>query len=236
MSDANIRYLVRRSADRGFFDHGWLKTYHTFSFAGYYDADFMGFRTLRVINEDTVAPGEGFGTHGHEDMEIITVVLAGAVAHKDSMGNEHILGANEIQSMSAGTGVHHSEYNPSQTEPVHFLQIWIMPDTQGVKPRYQEKKLPLTQNEWVLLVSPTGQDDSLLIQQDIKLYMLTLTATHTIERQLEAGRYAWLQVLEGEVTFAEQTLFAGDGAAFDAGTTLTLTAGEQAKLLFFDLN
>jgi len=229
-------YKIRRSSDRGFFDHGWLKTYHTFSFADYYDPQFMGFRSLRVINEDTVSPGKGFPTHGHDNMEIITILLNGELAHKDSLENEKIIHEHEIQAMSAGTGVHHSEYNPSNVNISHFLQIWIVPDEQGIKPRYQQRSLPQKENEWILLASKTGEENSLRVQQDVKLYILSLSAKHTIEKTLNSHRYGWLQIMSGNVKFNGELLDAGDGVQLDPGTKIELLAVNPAKILFFDLN
>ncbi len=238
MSVSNTKgYFIRRAKERGHLSHGWLDTFHTFSFADYHDPNYMGFRTLRVINEDTIAPGQGFGTHAHDNMEIITVMLKGEIAHKDSMGNEHIIHEHEIQAMSAGTGVRHSEYNPSKTNSSHLLQIWIIPDTKGIKPRYQEKKLPQKVNTWILLASKTGEQDSLPIQQDVKLYTLSLAPGSTIDRQLDANRYGWIQVMEGDLTLNDEQLHAGDGVALDQELRITLKAEQkEAKLLFFDLN
>lgn len=229
-------YQIRKSSDRKFYDHGWLKTYHTFSFADYYDPRHTGYRTLRVINEDTVSPGKGFGTHGHKNMEIITVVLEGAVAHKDSMGNEEMIRAGEIQVMSAGTGVNHSEYNPSSDKPVHLLQIWILPEKNGVPPSYSQRKLPQKPNQWILMASKNGDDDSLLINQDVNLFGLAMQAGGSVEKKLGANRYGWIQVIEGEVSMGADVLRAGDGVALPKGASFTLSAKKQAKILFFDLN
>jgi len=229
-------YVIRRGKERGFFDHGWLKTYHTFSFADYHDPDFMGFRSLRVINEDTVSPGKGFPTHAHNNMEILTVVLEGAIAHKDSMENERVVHEHEIQAMSAGTSVTHSEYNPSKSKKSHFLQIWITPDQKGIKPRYQQTNLPQKENEWVLLASKTGENGSLQVQQDVKVYMLTLTPGHEMKKDLDSDRYGWIQVIEGTIQFNKETLHPGDGVALDHGTAAAFSASRPAKILFFDLN
>lgn len=231
----NKHYQIRKSQDRGFFNHGWLKTYHTFSFADYHDPRFMGHRTLRVINEDTITPGQGFGTHSHKNMEIITVVLEGAVAHKDSLGNQETIQAGEIQVMSAGSGVHHSEFNPLSDKPTHLLQIWILPDKAGVTPRYQQRKLPEQPDEWVLMASKKGEQGSLLIHQDVNLYGLTIKAGSEMQRQLAPNRYGWLQVMEGEVRLGSDTLHPGDGVAIDQGSALQLKAITTAKILFFDL-
>lgn len=234
--DQSKTYLIRRGKDRGHFDHGWLNSYHTFSFGDYYDPDFMGFRTLRVINEDIIAPKEGFPLHPHKNMEIITVMLDGELAHKDSMENEKIIREHEIQVMSAGSGVTHSEYNPSATTKAHLLQIWITPDQKAIQPRYQQVSLPKKENDWILLTSKTGENGSLLIQQDAKIYMLTLTSPNEIKKTLGPQRYGWLQIIEGEVNFNAETLYAGDGVALNQGVTLTLSSKKTAKLLLFDLN
>ena len=230
-----MSYTIRRSTERKFFDHGWLKTYHTFSFASYYDPDFMGFRDLRVINEDRVEANNGFPPHSHKDMEILSIVLEGELAHQDSMGTEEILHANKIQFMSAGSGVTHSEYNPSKTNLVHFLQIWIIPDTKGIQPRYQEISIESKPNEWTLIGSKTGKGKSLLIQQDVEVYILTLDKGKTIEKQLSPHRYGWLQVINGTLMLDKDTLHAGDGVAFDANAHVKLTALTPSKIVFFDL-
>lgn len=229
-------YFIRRSKDRGFFDHGWLKTYHTFSFASYYDPNFMGFRSLRVINDDVIDAGRGFPTHHHDNMEIISILLKGELAHKDSMNNEEVIHENEIQVMSAGTGINHSEYNPSKTNPTHLLQIWIMPDQKSLTPSYGQRKLPQITNEWILLVSNSKEADALQINQDAKLYMATLDKDVKINKQLEANRYGWLQIIEGDVNLAGETLHTGDGVAISNGVNIELSAITKAKLLLFDLN
>lgn len=227
---------IRKSKDRGYFDHGWLKTYHTFSFGHYYDPKFMGFRTLRVINEDTVAPGQGFPTHSHSNMEIITVVIDGELAHRDSMNNEKIIREQEIQAMSAGIGVQHSEYNPSESKASHFLQIWIIPDTEGTSPRYHQTRLPEIKNEFTLLASKEGKDHSLKIQQDVNIYMLSLEAGTSLSKALGEDRYGWIQLISGTLDLNGERLEAGDGAKLNAGTAVTLKAVTPTKLLFFDLN
>lgn len=234
VGSAFMTYKVRKSEERKFFDHGWLKTRHTFSFANYYDPKFMGFRDLRVINEDTVAPGQGFPTHAHENMEIITVVLEGELAHKDSTGTESVIHANEVQAMSAGKGITHSEYNHSSSKPCHFLQIWIQPDTREAAPRYHpQTKLPTAPNQWTLLASKNGRDNSIPINQDVNLYAISLQSG---SESLPSSRYGWLQVIDGSIQFNDTTLSAGDGAAIDPKTTLTLKSLSPARLLFFDLN
>lgn len=229
-------FKIRKSTERGFFDHGWLQTYHTFSFGNYYDPHFMGFRHLRVINDDRIAPGKGFPLHSHEDMEIITILLEGELAHKDSMGNEEYIYENEIQEMSAGTGVSHSEYNPSDKKHTHLYQIWIQPEKKGIEPRYQQKKLPKKKDDWVLVASKTGESESLPIAQDVKVYVLNLSEKTQMERKLGPKRYGWLQVMEGEISFLGETLRVGDGVAIDQGTLVDFTAKKPSKILFFDLN
>ncbi len=228
---------LRKANERGHADHGWLDTCHTFSFAGYYDPAHMGFRSLRVINDDTIAGGGGFGTHPHRDMEIITYVLNGALEHKDSMGNGRIIRPGEVQYMAAGTGVAHSEFNPSPTEPVHLLQIWIQPDRQGVKPRYAEKSLARAKTGlWHLVTSKTGRDGSIAINQDADLFLTKLDAGDSVEHKLSAGRHAWVHVAEGEVKLNGRVLNAGDAAAVSEKERLKLTAGKPAQVLLFDLN
>lgn len=227
-------YKIRRSKDRKYFDHGWLKTYHTFSFGSYYDPQFMGFRDLRVINEDRVKPDSGFPTHSHSDMEIISIVLEGSLAHRDSMGNESIIPTNSVQVMSAGTGVTHSEYNPSR-ETVHFLQIWIVPDSMGVFPRYGETKLPTEHNQWVLIASKSGINSSLQIHQDVNLYTITIDKGYGVEIKILSHRYGWIQVIEGDIVMNEDILTSGDGAAIDNNTVLNIQAKTTSRLLFFDL-
>jgi len=225
---------VRKADERSHFDHGWLDTYHTFSFADYYDPDFMGFRALRVINEDRVKPGHGFGTHSHRDMEIVTYVLEGALAHRDSMGTGSVIRPGEVQRMSAGTGVLHSETNPSRDEGVHFLQIWILPERRGIEPGYEQKAFPPAEGQLRLVASHDGGDGSLTIHQDAKLFAGTVTDGKTITYELPKGRYAWLQVTRGTVELNGQTLHAGDGAAIEDERTLNLRG--NGEVLLFDLN
>ncbi len=228
---------VRRAEERGHANHGWLDTWHTFSFAGYYDPEHMGFRALRVINDDTVAPGTGFDTHPHRDMEIITYVLSGAVQHRDSMGNGRVIRPGEFQYMSAGTGVMHSEFNPSETKPGHFLQIWLLPRQKGLKPRYQEKSVARAGSGRLhLITSGAGRDNSIQINQDADLYVAKLQPGEKVTHKLAAERYAWVHVAEGEVQLNGQGLKAGDGAAVSAETELALEAGSKAQVLLFDLN
>ena len=228
---------LRKANDRGHADHGWLDTYHTFSFAGYHDPEHMGFRSLRVINDDTVAPGAGFGMHPHRDMEIITYVLRGALAHKDSMGNGSTIRPGEFQYMAAGTGVQHSEFNPSERDDVHLLQIWIQPDRKGTKPRYAEKALTLAAaGQLHLVASKAGRDGSIAINQDADLFLAKLNAGDAVEHRLAPQRHAWVHVAEGEVNLNGQVLKAGDAAALSNETAVSLKAAQPAQVLLFDLN
>ena len=228
---------VRRAEQRGHANHGWLDTWHTFSFAGYYDPEHMGFRTLRVINDDTVAPGAGFGTHPHRDMEIITYVLSGALQHKDSMGNGCIIRPGEFQYMAAGTGITHSEFNPDRSQPGHFLQIWIVPERQGLKPRYAEKAMADAKTGRLHLVaSPSGRDGSMAINQEADLYLARLKAGEKVEHTLAPGRHAWVHVAEGEARVNGKALKAGDGAALSDESRLELAGERNAQVLLFSLN
>jgi len=232
------KIVVRPSAQRGPADFGWLKSRHSFSFGSYYDPAQMGFRSLRVINEDRVAPGTGFDTHGHRDMEIISYVLDGAIEHKDSMGNGEVLRAGEVQAMSAGTGILHSEFNPSGDDPVHFLQIWLMPDRSGHTPRYAQRAFgrEAKLNRLALVVSPDGADGSVEIHQDARLYASILEAGKTAELTLRAGRHAWVQVARGSVEVDGTTLKEGDGAAVSQATALKLKGlADESEVLVFDL-
>lgn len=226
---------IRRADERGHADHGWLNTYHTFSFADYHDPDFMGFRSLRVINEDRVKPGAGFGTHAHRDMEIISYVLEGTLAHRDSMGTGSLIKPGEVQRMSAGTGVMHSEMNPSPEEGVHFLQIWILPERRGIQPGYEQKKFGDEERRGALrlVASRDGRDGSVTIHQDAALYNAIVDGT-AVRHEFAQGRYGWLQVVRGEVTLNGQTLNAGDGAAI-ANEQSVAIAG-HGEVLLFDLN
>ncbi len=228
---------LRRASERGHFDHGWLDTSHTFSFADYYDPKFMGFRVLRVINEDYVAPGRGFGTHAHRDMEIVTYVLEGELGHKDSTGSGGVIRPGDVQRMSAGTGVTHSEMNASKTERVHFLQIWIIPDKQGHSPSYEQKAFSEDERRGVLRViaSPDGRDGSVTIHQDATIAASLLAPGQRVEHTLGADRYAWVQVARGSVELAGETLEAGDGAAIRGAGTLAITGASDAEVLVFDL-
>lgn len=227
---------IRRAAERGHADHGWLDTYHTFSFADYYDPDFMGFRALRVINEDRVAAGRGFGTHGHRDMEIISYVLDGALAHRDSMGTDGIIRPGDVQRMSAGTGVMHSEMNGSKEERTHFLQIWILPERNGIEPSYEQKNFADEdrRGQLRLVASRDARDGSVKIHQDVQLYT-TLLDGQSVSHDFQSGRYGWVQVARGEAEVNGQTLQAGDGAAISGEDRVTIT-GKAAEVLLFDLN
>jgi redox-sensitive bicupin YhaK (pirin superfamily) len=228
---------VRKSEERGHFDHGWLNTYHTFSFDQYYDPEHMGFHALRVINEDRVEPKRGFPTHGHRDMEIITYVLEGALEHKDSMGNGSIIRPGEVQRMSAGTGVTHSEYNHSAEHPVHFLQIWILPERRGIQPGYEQKQFPPEegQGRLRLIASGDGRDGSVTIHQGANVYAGVLAAAGEIAYHAPAGRATWLQVARGAIQVNGQLLRHGDGAAVTDEQTLRIVGSEQSEFLLFDL-
>jgi len=231
-------FTIRHSNERGHANHGWLDTYHTFSFADYYDPAHMGFRMLRVINEDTVQPGMGFGTHPHRDMEILTYVLEGRLAHKDSMGNGREIGPGQLQTMSAGTGIQHSEFNASHAEPVHFLQIWIQPNKRGLTPRYAEWNPPVEAALQVktLLASPEGREGSAEIAQDAYLYLVRLKKGEMLTHTLEPSRAAWVQVMRGSFHLDGCTLVKGDGTAIEDETSVQLRAAEDgAEALLFDL-
>ena len=228
---------IRRSAERGGGDFGWLKTQHSFSFDTYHDPRFMGFRSLRVINEDWVQAGHGFPMHPHRDMEIITYVLDGALEHKDSMGNGSIIRPGDGQRMSAGTGVRHSEANASKADAAHLLQIWILPDRRGHEPGYEQKAFPEAEKRGKLrlIASPDGQDGSVTIHQDARLYVSLLQAGQEVKHELGEGRYAWLQVAKGAVELNGHSLNQGDGAAISDEQRLTVKGTEDAEVLLFDL-
>jgi quercetin 2,3-dioxygenase len=229
---------LRKSSERGHFDHGWLKTYHTFSFADYYDPQHVHFRSLRVINEDTVQPGGGFPTHPHRDMEIITYVLAGALEHRDSMGNGSIIRPGEIQKMSAGTGIFHSEFNPSDSEPVHLLQIWILPDQKGLTPAYEQIQFDraAVHGTLHLIGAPGGGNGKVSIHQDVRLLAGFPKSNQTLEYALDKNRHAWLQLVRGELSLNGQALRAGDGAAISEETKLSFAASTDSEFLLFDLS
>jgi redox-sensitive bicupin YhaK (pirin superfamily) len=228
---------LRKANDRGHAAHGWLDTYHTFSFADYHDPKWMGYRSLRVINDDLVMPRMGFGKHPHRDMEIITYILSGSLAHEDSMGNGRVITAGEFQYMAAGTGILHSEQNPSPTEAVHLLQVWIMPDAKSVKPRYAEKSMKdAATGKLHLVTSKTGREHSMAIHQDADLWLAKLDSDQSVTHSLASGRHAWVHVAEGEVTLNGQTLTGGDAVAVTGESALELTGTKAAQVLVFDLN
>ncbi|MGH7724940.1 MAG: pirin family protein [Candidatus Eiseniibacteriota bacterium] len=228
---------LRKAGERGHADHGWLDTRHAFSFSDYYDPEHMGFRTLRVINEDRVRGGAGFPPHGHRDMEILSYVLEGGLEHRDSTGTGSVIRPGEVQRMSAGTGVTHSEANASRTEEVHFLQIWIVPEVRGGKPGYEQKAFPLDERRGRLrlVASRDGSDGSLTIRQDAKLYATVLGGGERVTHELAPGRAAWLQVARGSVTLNGQSLAQGDGAAIEDESALRIEATTPAEILLFDL-
>ncbi len=230
---------IRRSQERGLADHGWLKSFHTFSFADYQDPSHMGFGPLRVINEDRVQPGQGFGTHGHRDMEIISYVLEGGLAHKDSMGNGSVIRPGDVQRMSAGTGVRHSEYNASDRDPVHFLQIWIEPDEQGVKPSYEEKHFDEAskRGRLRLIASRDGREGSVRIHQDANLYAALVDGAEVIKLEPAAGRRVYVHLVRGEAEVNGQPLRAGDAVKLSgADNKVRIEKGRNAEVLVFDLN
>ena len=228
---------IRKAEERGHFDHGWLDTRHTFSFADYHDAKFMGFRALRVINEDRVQPGQGFGTHPHRDMEIISYVLEGALAHQDSMGNGSAIRPGDVQRMTAGTGVLHSEFNHSKDRVVHFLQIWILPARPGLAPSYEQKTFSPEEKRGRLrlVASPDGRDGSVVIHQDARLHVTLLGPDEEVSLPLAAGRHAWVQVARGEVDLNGERLRVGDGAAVSDEKAVALRGRHDAEVLVFDL-
>lgn len=227
---------IRKAAERGHFDFGWLDTYHTFSFGDYYDPEFMGFRSLRVINEDRVAPRTGFPTHGHRDMEIITYILEGALEHRDSIGNGSVIRPGEVQRMTAGTGVTHSEANSSE-DPVHLLQIWILPNARGLKPGYEQKTFTDDEkrDRLRLVASADGRDGSVTINQDASIYASVLAAGREVIHQLAPNRNAWVQVARGRIEINGNDLNQSDGAAISGETAIAIAASEPAELLLFDL-
>jgi len=227
----------RRASERGHAQHGWLDSFHSFSFADYYDPAHMGFGPLRVINEDRVQPGMGFGTHGHRDMEIISYVLEGELSHKDNMGNGSIIVPGDVQRMSAGRGVLHSEFNPSSDRPVHFLQIWIEPDAKGVRPSYEQKRVDATakRGRLALIASPDGRDGSVTIHQDARLYATLVNGDENVEYDIPAGRRGYVHVARGRVALNGDVLDAGDAAKLAGPAHITLAQGEDAEVLLFDL-
>ena len=228
---------IRKAEERGHANHGWLNSYHSFSFANYYDPQQMGFKTLRVINEDRVQASQGFGAHSHRDMEIISYVLEGALEHKDSMGTSSIIRPGEVQIMSAGTGVTHSEYNHSKTDSVHFLQIWILPNQTGLEPRYEQKMYSTEEKHGNLrlIASQDGRDGSVTIHQDASIYATLLDTGQQVDYQIRPNRHAWLQVLKGDISLNGNLLVAGDGAAISDENQIVIDAKDNTELLLFDL-
>jgi hypothetical protein len=228
---------LRSSGARGHIDFGWLDTHHTFSFGDYFDPEHEHFRALRVLNEDRVQPGKGFGTHGHRDMEILTWVLSGALEHQDSLGTHGVIRPGEAQVMSAGTGIRHSEFNASATEPVHFLQIWILPGRQGLAPRYDQVAFPEVElrNRLRLIASPDGLEGSVKVFQDLKVFAARLDAGREVQASIPAGRGGFLQVAAGSVSLNGRSMNAGDGARIEGELAITVAAGSPAEVLFFDL-
>jgi quercetin 2,3-dioxygenase len=228
---------IRRSKQRGHFDHGWLNTYHTFSFDQYHDPRYMGFRSLRVINEDFVAPGRGFPTHGHRDMEIVTYILEGALKHADSMGNGSIIRPGDLQRMTAGTGVRHSEQNASLQKRVHLLQIWILPNAESLTPGYEQKAFSDDERrgQLRLIASNDGRDDSVRLNQDVSLFASILPEGEQVERAMDATRYGWIQVARGSVEVNGEQAAQGDGVVIVGESNLTIKANESAEVLLFDL-
>jgi quercetin 2,3-dioxygenase len=237
MTKERTMVRLRRSTDRGHYDHGWLRTYHTFSFNRYYDPRHMGFRSLRVMNEDWIEPGQGFGMHGHENMEIVTYVLDGALAHADSLGTGEVLHAGELQRMTAGTGIRHSEFNASGALAVHLYQIWLIPDRAGLEPSYEQRRFPEHQrrNRLRLVASPGGEDGSLTIRQDVCVFLGLIDEGRELSHELSAGRHAWLQALRGTVDLNGVALSAGDGAAVSGEKRLKIESRGGSEVLLFDL-
>ena len=228
---------IRKAEDRGHANHGWLDSYHTFSFANYYDPNHMEFRALRVINEDRVSPGAGFGTHGHRDMEILTYVLEGALEHKDSIGTGSVIKPGDVQRMSAGTGIQHSEFNHSKTDSVHFLQIWLLPEKKGLPASYEQREFGLAQNpgKMHLVAARDRREGAITVHQDVDLYAAVLEPNQRVSYTLQAQRYAWVQVARGEITLNGLPLDKGDGAAISDETDIVIEARTDAEILLFDL-
>lgn len=227
--------IIRKDNQRGHSQIDWLNSFHTFSFGEYFDSNFMGFGNLRVINEDTVQPAQGFGRHPHKNMEIISYVIQGALEHKDSLGTGSVIRPGEIQRMSAGTGVTHSEFNHSKTDPLHFLQIWIIPKDQNISPSYEQKTIPAIKNQWVLIGSSEGSADAIKIHQDVELYSAQCSANHSLEYIFKNDRIGWLQVVNGKITLNNELLTTGDGAAIQNEKKLKINCIEDAEFLFFDM-
>jgi hypothetical protein len=233
----SARIIIRRHDERGHFNHGWLDTFHTFSFGDYHDARHMGFRALRVINEDWVQPGTGFGMHGHRDMEIITYVLEGELEHRDSMGHGSILRAGDLQHMTAGTGIRHSEFNPSSDEPLRLYQIWLLPEKKGLTPGYAERRARQGDQGggFGLVASRDGRDSSLIVHQDVDIFLASLNAAQGVFCELKRTRQAWLQVVRGHVELNGQRLTDGDGAAISEAAGLSVKGLTDSEIMLFDL-
>ncbi|MGK7875277.1 MAG: pirin family protein [Xenococcaceae cyanobacterium] len=228
---------IRKAKDRGAANLGWLNTHHTFSFANYYDPEYLGFRSLRVINEDRVSPGAGFGTHGHRNMEIITYVLEGALEHKDSIGNGSVIQPGEVQRMSAGTGILHSEFNHSKTDPVHFLQIWVLPERKGLPPSYEQHNFEVakTSGKLRLIAAPDGRDGAVSVHQNMDLYAGVLESGDRLSHSLQPQHHVWVQVARGAITLNGLPLNTSDGAAITDETDIVIEARKDAEILLFDL-
>lgn len=237
MSTNTANYIIHPAQNRGHSQTNWLNSYHTFSFSHFYDPQRIGFRSLRVINDDRIAASAGFPTHGHKDMEILTYVLSGAVQHQDSLGTGSIIRPGEAQIMSAGTGISHSEFNPSSTEELHLLQIWILPDTQGLKPRYEQKEFSIIdkQGKLQLIAAKDGRDGAITIHQDVNLYSSLVTSSDKIQYHLASDRHAWLQVAQGTINFNNHQLIAGDGVQISGSETIEITSDSNGEILLFDL-
>jgi quercetin 2,3-dioxygenase len=237
MTQNTVTHLIHDRNSRGTTKIGWLESYHTFSFGNFYDPDRMGFRTLRVINDDRVIPGAGFSTHGHRDMEILTYVLEGALEHKDSMGNGAVIRPGEAQIMSAGTGITHSEFNASKTEPVHLLQIWILPNRTGIEPRYEQKAFSIEEKRGKLrlIAAKDGRDGAITIHQDVDLYTSVLEPGDIVNYHVQPNRYGWLQIAQGVATLNGEELRAGDGVQINGEEQLQISTNIGAEILLFDL-
>lgn len=227
---------VRRSAERGYFDYGWLQTYHTFSFDNYYDAHYMSFRNLRVINQDTIAPGKGFGMHSHHNMEILSYIIQGVMAHEDSLGNKGTIRRGEVQRITAGSGIRHSEYNLSKTDLLELLQVWVLPSAPGLNPSYQQMAFKQATPQFRLLASQDGKQNSLHLNQDTNMFVGTFPAGHSFEYTLEKNRYAWFQIVTGELAVNDELLVNGDGAAISHQERIHMKANQETEFIFFDLN
>lgn len=230
-------YQLRKASERGHANYGWLDTYHTFSFSSYYDPQHMRFRNLRVMNEDFVAPGQGFGTHPHNDMEIVTYVLQGALEHRDSMGNGEVLRPGEFQRMSAGTGITHSEFNPSAAEPTHLYQIWLLPERKGIEPSYEQKKFDLGErtNRLRLVASPNGEEGSLTIHTQAKIYLSTVQSQKSVYLAIPPEKHIWLQQMRGTGVVGGYSLAAGDGLAISDEAMMEYQATSESEILVFEL-